>query len=150
MATIVRQSWNYLSDLLARDIDPSDGRSRRMVNITVAADTNIPMGTLIYKVKDLDQNSPYEIVTDPATQIVEGNTLAVVFGDGVGERLEFTSDPSGTTPAVAFVQGEVILKDRLVLEVNDITRGSAEHTALKALLEDQNIYLGETMTQFTR
>lgn len=150
MATIVRQSWNYLSDLLARDIDPADGRSRRMVNITAAEGTSIPMGTLVYKVKDLDQTAPYEIVTTPATQIVAGNTLAVVFGDGVGERIEFKANASGTTPAVAFVQGEVILKDRLVLEVNNITRGSAVHKTLKALLEDQNIYLGETMTQFTR
>ena len=146
MATIKNFTWDYLSDLVGDDFRAAIGRSRREINITVAADTTIPMGLLVFKAKDNDFDAPYAPVTDPTTQIVDTNLFGVVFGDGVMERLEFTSDESGTTKAQAFVGGEIVLQDRLILKVNGIERDSAEHKALAAILEqNQNIYLYKTL-----
>lgn len=146
MATVQNFTWDYLSDLVGDDQRITIGRSRREINLTVAADTTIPMGLLVFKAKDNDFDAPYAPVTDPETQIVDTNTFGVVFGDGIMERLEFTSDDSGTTKAIAFVGGGIVLQDRLVLKVNNIERDSEEHKALKAILEqNQNMYLYKSL-----
>lgn len=143
---IKEYTWNYLSDLVGDDMRIQIGRSRREINLTVAADTTIPMGLLVFKAKDNDFDAPYAPVTDPETQIVDTNLFAVVFGDGVMERLEFESDSTGTTKAIAFVGGGIVLQDRLILKVNKIERDSDEHKALKAILEqNQNMYLYKSL-----
>lgn len=133
-----------LSDLVLNDFDPSVGRSRRVVQVTTAAD--MPLGTLVFRTAGgLDLDAPYAPVTDAETDVVAGKEFAVIFGDKLGCKYVVEADESGTTEAVGFVGFDVILKDQLVLDVNGIDRDSAEHKALKALLEAQDIILAKTL-----
>lgn len=136
-----------LSDLLLNDIDPSVGRSRRVVNVTTAAD--MPLGTVVFRTATsksaVDQAAPYAPVTDAEADLVAGNELAVVFGDKLGCKAVVEADESGTTQAVAFVGFGAVLKDQLPLSVNGIERDSAAHKALKALLEAQGVVLAKTL-----
>lgn len=136
-----------LSDLVFHEQDPSVGSARRVVNVT-GAGAALPMGSLVFRTiasGAVDQAAAYAPVTAPTTQIVATNELAVVFGDKYGCKETFTTAGSGTTAAVAFVRGEVQLKDDLLLSENTITRGSADHKALKAILERQGIIIETTL-----
>lgn len=141
---LIEINRNVLSDLVVNEFDPSVGRARRVINVTTTKD--LPMGTLVFREKDgLDLDAPYTPVTDAATQLVATNELAVVFGDKYSCKEVVEAGEDGVVKAVAFVGFDVILKDKMVLEVNKIERDSEEHKALKALLERQDIILAETM-----
>lgn len=145
MADIVEIVDRQLSDLLLNDIEPSVGRSRRVVNVTTT--TDLPMGTVVFKAKDLDQEAPYAVLADPVTELVEGNEFAVVFGNRFEPAPVVKAETGGTTKTISFVGSGVVLKDGLVLEVNDIVRDSDEHKALVALLERQGIQMRKTLGQ---
>lgn len=141
---LIEINRNVLSDLVVNEFDPSVGRARRVINVTTTED--LPMGTLVFREKDgLDLDAPYAPVTDAATQLVATNELAVVFGDKYSCKEVVEAGEDGVVKAVAFVGFDVILKDKMVLEVNKIERDSEEHKALKAILERQDIILAETM-----
>ena len=134
----------HLSDLVLNENNPSVGRSRRVVTVTTAAD--MPLGTLVSRTLasgSLDQAAPYTVAA--VADLVATNEFAVVFGDKLGCNDLVVADTSGTTEAVAFVGEGVILKDQLPLDVNTIVRDSADHKALKALLEAQGIILAKTL-----
>lgn len=136
-----------LSDLVVHEIDPSVGYARRVVNVS-STSAAMPMGTLVWRTTTsgvVDQAATYAKVSDVAAQAVAANELAVVFGDGYGCKDTFTTASSGNTKAVAFVRGEVILKDDLILSANGITRNSAGHKAVKALLERQGVIMEVTL-----
>lgn len=136
-----------LSDLVFHEIDPSVGYARRVVNVT-GAGAAMPMGKLVFRTVAsgaVDQAAAFAPVTTPTTQLVSTNELAVVFGDKFGCKDTFVTAETGQTAAVAFVRGEVQLKDDLLLSQNSITRGSADHKALKAILERQGIIIETTL-----
>lgn len=133
-----------LSDLVLNDNDPSAGRSRRVINVTTAAD--LPLGTVVFRAitsGELDQGAAYGVAAD--TDLVAANEFAVVFGDKLGCKAVTKAEAGGTTEAVAFVGFDVILKDQLPIALLEIDRGGADHKALKALLERQGIILAETL-----
>ena len=144
---LININEDVLSDLVAKEAFPSAGYARRVVNVT-GAGAALPMGTIVFRTiasGAVDQAAAYAPVATPATQLVATNEFAVVFGDGYGAKKTFTSAGSGNTPAVAFVRGEVQLKDDMILSVNSLTRDSAAHKAAKALLEKQGIIMLTTL-----
>lgn len=145
---LININEQILSDLVVHEQDPSVGYARRVVNVT-GGGAEMPMGRIVFRTiasGAVDQAAAFAPVTTPATQLVSTNEFAVVFGDGYGFKPTFTSAAVGDTKAVAYVRGEVILKDELLLSVNTITRDSADHKALKALLEKQGIIIETTLT----
>jgi len=144
-------SQDYLTDLLAHEIAPYDGYSRRVVNVTLTAGSTIPMGTVVFRAIDkTDQTAPYAPVTaaNAATALVDTNEFAVVFGDKWKAMPVITAEATGDTPCVSFVRGEVQLKDHLIMESLEITdRDSDEYKALKGLLEAQGIIIEKTLDQ---
>lgn len=144
---LININQKMLSDLVFHEIDPSVGYARRVVNVA-GAGAALPMGKLVFRTVAsgvVDQAAPFAPVTAPTTQLVAANEVAVVFGDKYGCKDTFTTAGTGNTPAVAFVRGEVQLKDDLLLSQNAITRGSADHKALKAILERQGIIIETTL-----
>src|SRR5690606_17794112 len=107
----------------------------------------IPMGKLVCRTKaagGLDQDAPYDLVdlSSNDTQLVDTNEFAVVFGDGYSAKDSFntTTGTSTETPAVAFVRGEVQLKEETIFAANGVeATDTTERTKIRALLEDQGI-----------
>lgn len=142
---LINIEQDILTDLVLKEVDPSAGYARRVVNVTSTAD--MPMGKLVFRTVAsgaLDQDAAFAPVTAPTTQLVATNEFAVVFGDKWKAQSVTAGAATGTVQAVSFVRGEVQLKDALILSVNSITRGSADHKAVKALLERQGIIMIET------
>lgn len=141
----------FLNDLLAHEMAPYDGYARRVVNVTLAAGTSIPMGTVVFRAKNVaDQTLPYAPVTpaNAATALVEENELAVVFGDKWKAQLTIEAEATGDTPCVSFVRDEVQLKDHRLMASCGITdRDSAEYKALKGILESQGVIIEKTLSQ---
>lgn len=143
------QTFNQeiLTDLIAHELRPYDGYSRRVVQ--VAATAPMPMGTVVFRaINRVNQNAPYSVVTpaNAATALVAANELAVVFGDKFGAKLVVENEDSGNTAAVSFVRGEIFLKDHLLMDACGITdRTSAEYLALKAILETQGVLIEKTL-----
>lgn len=141
---------NMLSNLVFHEIDPSVGYARRVIVIS-DNDKEIPMGTVVWRTKAsgaVNQDAPFAVVSDAAAQLVADNELAVVFGDKYGCKDVFTTGAAAAAPhkAVAFVRGEVQLKDYLLMEALEIDdRGSDAYKALKAILESQGIIIERTL-----
>lgn len=145
---LININEQILSDLVVHEQDPSVGYARRVVNVA-GAGADLPMGTVVFRTiasGAVDQGAAYAPVGTPATDLVATNELAVVFGDKYGFNPVVTTAAVGNTAAVSYVRGEVILKDELLLSVNEITRDSAAHKALKAMLEKQGIIIETTLT----
>jgi len=137
-----------LSDLVFHEVDPASGYARRVVEIS-DTDTEIPMGTVVFRSASAAAGAPFAVAEvgdlheDGVAADVE---LAVVFGDRYGCKGVFTTGASGNTGAVAFVRGEVQLKDYLIMEALGITdRGSDDYLALKEILERQGVIIERTM-----
>ena len=145
---LININEQILSDLVVHEQDPSVGYARRVVNVAGAGAT-LKLGTVVFRTiasGAVDQSAAFAPLATPATELVGTNELAVVFGDGYGFNPSFDTASVGNTKAVSFVRGEVILKDELLLSANSITRDSAAHKALKALLEKQGIIIETTLT----
>lgn len=138
---------DLLSDLVAHEPRPYDGYARRVINVTTT--TDLKHGTVVYRpINRVDQTAPYAPVTpaNATAALVEDNELAVVFGDKLKSRELIPASTTGDTPMVAFVRGEVFLKDYLLMENSGITdRASAEYKALKAILETQGVLIETTL-----
>lgn len=133
---------NRLSDLVVHEVDPSAGYARRVVALSDTS-TDVPMGTVVYRTissGQLDQDASYAVVTyGDDTKLVATNEFAVVFGDAYSAKDTFTTASSGTTDAVAFVRGEVQLKEGKVQAATGAS--DAQMKKLKALLEAQGVIL---------
>jgi len=146
---------NSLTNLVVHEVEPNEGYARRDINLAGSLNNvAIPMGTLVYRTiasGQLDQDAPYSPVgptNDNA--LVVTNEFAVVFGDRYSAKDSFNTiaDAVTATPAVAFVRGEVQLKEDTVSEANALTnRGTddanqiARMVKVRALLEKQGIIL---------
>lgn len=145
---LIAINTQMLSDLVFHELDPSVGYARRVVNVTATGGTVIPLGRVVFRTiasGAVDQAAPYALLTTPGTQLVATNEFAVVFGDKFSYNPAVVADADGTTACVSYVRDEVFLKDDLLLSANSITRGSADHLALKALLEKQGIMVETTL-----
>lgn len=147
--TVINQTT--LSDLVVHEIDPSVGYARRVVKLSDTS-KDVKMGTLVYRTTAsgvVDQGATYAVVGDAAdvvTNVKAANEVAVVFGDKFGAKDTFKTGSGSGTQAVAFVRGEVILKDELIMANHGITdRASAAYLAIKAILERQGIILETTL-----
>lgn len=136
----------YLSDLVVHEVSPSVGYARRVIALSDTA-TAFPMGTVVKRTiasGSLDQGAQYAKAA--VGDLVATNEFAVVFGDAYGVKETFTTSGVAGDKAVAFVRGEVILKDELLMKSLSITdRTSADYKALKALLEKQGIIIETTL-----
>ena len=146
---LININEQILSDLVVHEQDPSVGYARRVVNVAGAAAT-LKLGSVVFRTiasGAVDQSAAYApLAPHPAELKLATNEVAVVFGDGYGFKTSFDTATVGNTKAVAFTRGEVILKDELLLSANSLTRDSAAHKALKALLEKQGIIIETTLT----
>jgi|SRR5690606_31733945 len=137
---------DMLSDLVVHEIDPSVGYARRVIALSDTA-TAFPMGTVVKRTiasGQLDQGAQFAKAA--VGDLVATNEFAVVFGDAFGCKETFTTSGNAGDKAVAFVRGEVILKDELLMKSLSITdRTSADYKALKALLEKQGIIIETTL-----
>lgn len=137
---------DMLSDLVVHEIDPSVGYARRVIALSDTA-TAFPMGTVVKRAISagaLDQGAQFAKAA--VGDLVATNEFAVVFGDAYGCKETFTTSGVAGDKAVAFVRGEVILKDDLLMKSLSITdRTSADYKALKALLEKQGIIIETTL-----
>lgn len=141
MAFVKFPNQDILTDLVAHwGSNPYDSYTHRVLNVTTTED--LPMGTVVFRVKDeVDQDAPYAPVTpaNAATALVAGNELGVVWGDKWKAQILVEADESGTTKCMCFTRGDIQLKDQLLMKTTGIEdRDSAEYKALKALLENQD------------
>jgi hypothetical protein len=140
-----------MSDLVVHEIDPSVGYGRKCVNVTPpAGGATVEIGTVAYRAKGTDPEGAYAVMT-AATQAVETNEFAVIYGD------EYSFNPSfvpraiaaGQFNAVGFVghSGGLQLKEYFIRQFAD-TLGAplteAQFNALKEVLEKQGIVVLET------
>lgn len=146
---------NSLTNLVVHEVEPNEGYARRDVNLAATLNNvAIPMGTLVFRTiasGQLDQDATYTPVgATNDNALVATNEFAVVFGDRYAAKDSFNTIADGTTatPAVAFVRGEVQLKEDTVSEANALANrgtGDANQIArmvkVKALLEKQGIIL---------
>lgn len=140
-----------LSDLVVNEQDPSVGYARKVIR--VAGTGTLPLGAVVFRAKGTDPTVPYAPVT-AAGNIATTNEYAVVFGDNYGFKEEITL--SGATPAangnaVAFVQGDVILKEYLLKQFLQDEDGAdltdAQFASVKHMLEQQGVRVEITLTE---
>lgn len=143
---LIQIKRDMLSDLVVHEIDPSVGYARRVIAVS-NTETAFPMGTVVKRAISgaaLDQATQYAKAA--VGDLVATNEFAVVFGDGYGCKETFTTSANAGDKAVAYVRGEVILKDELLMKSLSITdRTSADYKALKSLLEKQGIIIETTL-----
>ena len=134
---------NQLSNLVVHEVEPGEGYARRDILVTGAGAT-LKMGQLVKRTiaaGSLDQTAAYTpVVFTDDTQLVATNEFAVVFGDKYSAKDSFVTAGSGDTKAVAFVRGEVQLKQGTVKSAN-APATDAQMKKVKALLEKQGIVM---------
>ena len=136
---------DMLSALVVHEQDPSVGYARRTIVVQSSDTVPVTMGTVVFRVKNVDTNEPYAPLTSN-TALVATNEFAVVFGDKQGCKAAWIAGASDTAVnSVAFVRGDVILKDELILDATGFDRDSADHRKLKQLLENQGIVIEKTI-----
>lgn len=132
-----------LSDLVLNEIDPMVGYSRQDINIAPPADdAPVVMGTVVFKSKDTSYKDPYTVITPAlaSSVLVSTNEFAVVFGNHYQCKSEFVPLPieAGKWNAVAFVRGQVQLKDKQLKEANaGLTE--TDYELLTTLLQAQGV-----------
>lgn len=143
--SLIQRPYQLLSDLVVHEVDPSVGYARKVVNVSVAADTTIKLGSVVFRAKGTDPTVAYSVVTD-ATSFVTTNEFAVVIGDFYGYELSPILLTSATSPSkiTVYKRGQVILKDFTVLAAVKLNFAGITDTqfgVLKHLLENQDVLL---------
>lgn len=133
---------NQLSNLVVHEVEPGEGYARRDILVTGGGAT-LKMGQLVKRAISagaLDQTAAYVPVSyTNDDDLVSTNEFAVVFGDKYSAKDSFVTANSGNTKAVAFVRGEVQLKQGTVKAANGAS--DAQMEKVKALLEKQGIVM---------
>lgn len=142
---LIQRPYQLLSDLVVHEVDPVVGYARKVVNVTVAANTTIKLGSVVFRAKGTDPTVPYSVVTD-ATSFVTTNEFAVVIGDYYGYELAPIALTAATSPRkiTVYKRGLVILKDFTVLAAVKLNFAGITDTqfgVLKHLLENQDVLL---------
>jgi hypothetical protein len=135
-----------LSDLVVNEQDPSVGYARRVIR--VAGTGSLPIGAVVFRAAGTDPAATFAPVT-AAANIATGNEYAVVFGDkyGYNSVIPLQASPAATGNAVAFVQGDVILKEYLLKQYAMGTVGltQTQFNSLKHMLEKQGVRVEITL-----
>ena len=133
---------NELSDLVVHEQDPSVGYARRTIVVQASDTVPVKFGQLVFRAKNASANAPYAPVTAD-TALVATNEFAVAFGDEYGCKKDWIAGAAATAVnTVAFVKGDVILKDSAILSgVAGMVRGDANYLKMKQLLENQGIII---------
>lgn len=133
---------NQLSNLVVHEAEPGEGYARRDILVTGGGAT-LKMGQLVARTiasGSLDQTAAYAPVGwSNDNDLVATNEFAVVFGDKYSAKDSFVTESVGNTKAVAFVRGEVQLKQGTVKSANGAS--DAQMKKVKALLEKQGIVM---------
>ena len=134
-----------LSRLVVHEPHPSVGYARRTIVVQSSDTVPVKMGTLVFRVKSVSLNAPYAPVTANSA-LVATNEFAVVFGDNYSYKESWIAAAAATVPnSVAFVQGEVILKDELLVATTGFAFGTTDYLKMKQLLENQGIVIEQTL-----
>lgn len=142
---LIQRPYQLLSDLVVHEVDPCVGYARKVVSVTVAADTTLKLGSVLFRAKGTDPTVAYSVVTD-ATSFVTTNEFAVVIGDFYGYELQPITVTAATSPmkVTTYKRGLVILKDFTVLAAvkqNFAGITDTQFGVLKHLLENQSVLL---------
>jgi hypothetical protein len=140
---LIQRPYQLLSDLVVHEVDPSVGYSRKVVGVTVASDTTLKPGSVVFRAKGTDPTVAYSVVTD-ATSFVLTNEFAVVIGDYYGYELSPILVTAATSPnsMTVYKRGQVILKDFTILaavQLNFAGITTTQFGVLKHLLELQDV-----------
>lgn len=140
---LIQRPYQLLSDLVVHEVDPSVGYARKVVNVTVAADTTLKLGSVVFRAKGTDPTATYSVLT-ANTALVTTNEFAVVIGDHWGYELQPLTVTAATSPynITAYVRGMVMLKDYQLdaaVKLNFAGITDAELATLKHLLEEQGV-----------
>lgn len=150
---LIQRPYQLLSDLVVHEFDPSVGYARAVNTVTVASNTTLQLGSVVFRAKGTDPTVTYSVVTD-ATSFVTTNEFAVVIGDFYGYELAPILVTAATSPMsmTVYKRGLVILKDFTVLaavKVNFAGITDTQFGVLKHLLAQQNV-LTETAGTIVR
>lgn len=142
---LIQRPYQLLSDLVVHEVDPSVGYARKVVNVTVASDTNLKLGAVVYRAKGTDPDATYSVLT-ANTALVATNEFAVVIGDYYSYRLDPVVVTAATSPKniTVYQRGLVMLKDFTVLaavKANFAGITDAEFKTLRHLLEEQGVLI---------
>lgn len=140
---LIQRPYQLLSDLVVHEVDPSVGYARKVVPVSVASDTTLKLGAVLYRAKGTDPTVAYSVVTD-ATSLVTTNEFAVVIGDYYGYELQPITVTAADSPknVTVYKRGLVVLKDftiKTAVLVNFPTISDAQFGVLKHLLENQGV-----------
>lgn len=143
--SLIQRPYQLLSDLVVHEVDPAVGYARKVVSVSVASDTTLKLGAVLFRAKGTDPTVPYSVVTD-ATSFVTTNEFAVVLGDYYGYELQPITVTAATSPlkVTVYKRGLVILKDFTVLAAvkqNFAGITDTQFGVLKHLLENQSVLL---------
>lgn len=143
---LVERNFTQLSDLVLKEIDPTNGYSREVVFVDVASDTPVTIGTVAYRAKGTDPAAAYALLS-AAGQLVATNEFIVLFGDEYGAQTAgWTLLAAETTNnAVGFVRGVVQLKDALLKETTSGFLNATQFESLRHLLKAQGVVVEVTI-----
>lgn len=135
-----------LSDLVVHEQDPSVGYARRTIVVQSSNTVPVAFGQLVFRVKNVSANAPYAPVTADSA-LVATNEFAVAFGDEYSAKDSWIARADATVVnTVAFVKGDVILKDAAIISgVDGLVFGDANYLKVKQLLENQGIIIEQTI-----
>ena len=140
---LVQRPYQLLSDLVVHEVDPSVGYARKVVNVSVAADTTLKPGAVLFRAKGTDPDAPYSVLT-ANTALVTTNEFAVLIGTFYGYKLEPVTVTAAESPkqVTVYQRGMVMLKDFTIeaaVKANFAGITDAEFKTLRHLLEEQNV-----------
>ena len=140
---LIQRPYQLLSDLVVHEVDPCVGYARKVVNVTVAADTNLKLGAVVFRAKGTDPDAAYAPLT-AAAALVTTNEFAVVIGDFYGYELSPVLVTAATSPKkiTVYQRGLVILKDFTIkdaVKANFAGITDPQFATLKHLLEQQGV-----------
>lgn len=140
---LIQRPYQLLSDLVVHEVDPSVGYARKVVNLTVGADTTLKLGAVLFRAKGTDPTVAYAPVT-AAGQLVATNEFAVLIGDYYGYEISPITITAAESPkkVTVYKRGMVMLKDFTVKAAvlgTFPTISDAQFASLVHLLELQDV-----------
>lgn len=140
---LIQRPYQLLSDIVVHEVDPCVGYARKVVSVSVASNTTLPLGAVLFRAKGTDPTVAYSVVTD-ATSFVTTNEFAVLIGDHYGYELAPLTLTAATSPqkVTVYKRGLVMLKDFTILAAvkqNFAAITDTQFGVLKHLLENQDV-----------
>lgn len=143
MTNMIKRPYQLLSDLVVHEFDPSVGYARRVVNVSVTADTTFNLGAVFYRAKGTDPTVAYSVVNN-SSQLVTTNEFAVMIGDFYGYEIAPVTVLLANSPQklTVYKRGLVVLKDftvKAAVLANWSGMTDSNFASLCHLLEEQDV-----------